>query len=149
MRASLSPIMRRLVFSTLQLEPARFIPRSRVFFPENRVEKALGFEIDPYYGDPAVCTFGKTADLTLKLADFTTRRALRSLQPRHLQSALRPSSPSSKRQQIPPTVPHLQSERREDSAGLQGSTAISSACPTHGWRRRRCGLAHSERVHGC
>lgn len=39
-------------------------------FPENRIEKALGFEIDPYYGDPAGLLW-KDTNLKLKLADFT------------------------------------------------------------------------------
>ena len=39
-------------------------------FPENRIEKALGFEIDPHYGDPSSLLW-KDTKLTLKLADFT------------------------------------------------------------------------------
>lgn len=39
-------------------------------FPENRIEKALGFEIDPHYGGPSALLW-KSTNLTLKLADFT------------------------------------------------------------------------------
>jgi adenine-specific DNA-methyltransferase len=39
-------------------------------FPENRIEKALGFEIDPHYGKPSMLLW-KDAYLTLKSADFT------------------------------------------------------------------------------
>jgi len=39
-------------------------------FTENRIEKALGFEIDPHYGEPAMLLW-KDTNLTLKLADFT------------------------------------------------------------------------------
>jgi hypothetical protein len=39
-------------------------------FPENRIEMALGFEIDPHYGDPSAQIW-KDTGLTLKLADFT------------------------------------------------------------------------------
>jgi hypothetical protein len=39
-------------------------------FPKDRIEMALGFEIDPHYGDPSALLW-KDSDLTLKLADFT------------------------------------------------------------------------------
>jgi adenine-specific DNA-methyltransferase len=39
-------------------------------FLENRIEKALGFEIDPHYGEPSKLLW-KDTNLTLKLADFT------------------------------------------------------------------------------
>jgi hypothetical protein len=39
-------------------------------FPKDRIERALGFEIDPHYGDPATL-FWKNSVLSLKLADFT------------------------------------------------------------------------------
>jgi adenine-specific DNA-methyltransferase len=40
------------------------------FFPQNRIEEALGFEIDPHYGEPSRLLW-KDTSLTLKLADFT------------------------------------------------------------------------------
>lgn len=39
-------------------------------FPKNRIERALGFEIDPHYGEPSAQLW-KDMGLTLKLADFT------------------------------------------------------------------------------
>ena len=39
-------------------------------FSENRIEQALGFDIDPHYGEPAKLLW-KDTNLTLKLADFT------------------------------------------------------------------------------
>ncbi|HEX9022950.1 MAG TPA: N-6 DNA methylase [Geobacteraceae bacterium] len=39
-------------------------------FPERRIEKALGFEIDPHYGEPAKLLWKET-NLSLRLADFT------------------------------------------------------------------------------
>lgn len=39
-------------------------------FPKERIAEALGFELDPYYGEPAA-RFWKDYGLTLKLADFT------------------------------------------------------------------------------
>jgi hypothetical protein len=39
-------------------------------FPDKRIEKALGFEIDPHYGEPSMLLW-KDSNLTLKLADFT------------------------------------------------------------------------------
>ncbi|OGR23408.1 MAG: restriction endonuclease subunit M [Desulfuromonadaceae bacterium GWB2_53_15] len=39
-------------------------------FPQQRIAKALGFEIDPHYGQPASLIW-QDFDLTLKLADFT------------------------------------------------------------------------------
>jgi hypothetical protein len=39
-------------------------------FPENRIEKAVGFEIDPHYGEPSALLW-KNTKLTLMLADFT------------------------------------------------------------------------------
>jgi hypothetical protein len=41
-------------------------------FPENQIEEALGFEVDPHYGLPATQLWAGT-NLTLKLADFTTQ----------------------------------------------------------------------------
>lgn len=39
-------------------------------FPVDRIEKAIGFEIDPHYGEPSALLW-KDTNLTLKLADFT------------------------------------------------------------------------------
>ncbi len=39
-------------------------------FPQNRIEEAVGFEIDPHYGEPSRILW-KDTSLTLKLADFT------------------------------------------------------------------------------
>lgn len=39
-------------------------------FPKERIAEALGFELDPHYGEPAA-RFWKDYGLTLKLADFT------------------------------------------------------------------------------
>ena len=46
-------------------------------FPENRLETALGFEIDPHYGDPSRLLW-KDTSLTLRLADFTHEEPPRS-----------------------------------------------------------------------
>lgn len=40
-------------------------------FPKNRVQQALGYEIDPHYGKPAAKLWKET-ELCLKLGDFTT-----------------------------------------------------------------------------
>jgi len=40
-------------------------------FPKNRVQQALGYEIDPHYGKPAAKLWKETG-LCLKLGDFTT-----------------------------------------------------------------------------
>jgi adenine-specific DNA-methyltransferase len=39
-------------------------------FPEDRIERAIGFEIDPHYGEPSKLLW-KDTNLTFKLADFT------------------------------------------------------------------------------
>lgn len=43
-------------------------------FDSNRIEQALGFEIDPHYGKPAAQLWAET-NLTLKLGDFTKQEA--------------------------------------------------------------------------
>ncbi|MBK5290084.1 MAG: Eco57I restriction-modification methylase domain-containing protein [Acidobacteriia bacterium] len=56
------------------LDPAvgtgSFYSAFRSVFPCEQISEALGFEIDPHYGAPAV-RFWKDSDLTMKLADFT------------------------------------------------------------------------------
>ncbi|MXX07019.1 MAG: SAM-dependent DNA methyltransferase [Gammaproteobacteria bacterium] len=47
-----------------------FYSALREAFPPNRIDSALGFEIDHHYGDPAVELWGGTA-LQIRLADFT------------------------------------------------------------------------------
>jgi adenine-specific DNA-methyltransferase len=42
-------------------------------FPKDQTETALGFEIDPHYGDPSAFLW-KDSGLKLKLADFTHER---------------------------------------------------------------------------
>lgn len=56
------------------LDPAigtgAFYSALRRVFPEQRITEALGFEIDPHYGEPASQLWAKTG-LVIKLADFT------------------------------------------------------------------------------
>ncbi len=47
-----------------------FYSALREAFPLNRIEAAVGFEIDRHYGDPAVELWGETG-LEIRLADFT------------------------------------------------------------------------------
>jgi adenine-specific DNA-methyltransferase len=56
------------------LDPAigtgAFYAALRTVFPEQSIAEALGFEIDPYYGNPA-SELWKNTDLTIRIADFT------------------------------------------------------------------------------
>jgi adenine-specific DNA-methyltransferase len=56
------------------LDPAvgtgAFYSALRKVFPEDRIAKSVGFEIDPHYAEPAAHLW-KDSGLTIKLADFT------------------------------------------------------------------------------
>lgn len=56
------------------LDPAigtgAFYSALRQVFPQQRIRESLGFEIDPYYGNPASQLWGK-ARLDIRLGDFT------------------------------------------------------------------------------
>lgn len=51
-----------------------FFSALRRTVPEDRIERAIGYEIDPHYGEPAA-ELWKNSGLELRLADFTTATA--------------------------------------------------------------------------
>jgi predicted RNA methylase len=60
------------------LDPAigtgAFYSALRQVFPEKRISEALGFEVDPHYGEPASQLWRETG-LEIKLGDFTQEQA--------------------------------------------------------------------------
>jgi predicted RNA methylase len=57
------------------LDPAvgtgSFFSAFQQVFPKEKIDEALGFEVDPHYGNPA-SHFWRNSDFTIRLADFTT-----------------------------------------------------------------------------
>ncbi len=64
------PLMNQCIFSTRPSVLVPSIPRSSTGFHDNRLEEALGFEIDSHYSQPASLIW-KNTGLNLKHADFT------------------------------------------------------------------------------
>jgi hypothetical protein len=85
-------------------------------FAGRKITTATGYEIDPHYGDEALKLWSNTP-LQLHIADFTQAEP-----PLLILAAMRNSGCNS----------WLSSVRGFGSAGFRGSTATSSAWPTHG-----------------
>jgi hypothetical protein len=68
--ASLLPSSEEVRFLDPAIGTGSFYSALLKFFPIERIEQALGFEIDPHYGKPA-STLWKEYGLALKHADFT------------------------------------------------------------------------------
>jgi adenine-specific DNA-methyltransferase len=68
--ARLMPDDQKINFLDPALGTGSFYSALLKVFPERRIESALGFEIDTFYGDPSASLW-KDTHLKLKLADFT------------------------------------------------------------------------------
>lgn len=68
--ASLLPPDERIRFLDPAIGTGSFYSALLKVFPKNRIVEALGFEVDPHYGRPAVQLW-KDTGLTLQLSDFT------------------------------------------------------------------------------
>ncbi|MGC1402343.1 MAG: SAM-dependent DNA methyltransferase [Thermodesulfobacteriota bacterium] len=67
---SLIPQKEKVSFLDPAIGTGAFYSALLKIFPKNRIEGALGFEIDSHYGDPSALLW-KNSGLTLKLGDFT------------------------------------------------------------------------------
>jgi len=68
--ASLLPEGEKVRFLDPAIGTGSFYSALRKVFPKKRIGEALGFEIDPLYGEPASALWANSG-LTIKLADFT------------------------------------------------------------------------------
>ena len=68
--ASLMPAAAKVRFLDPAIGTGSFYSALLKVFPKWRIAEALGFELDPHYGNPAAQLW-KDNSLTLKLADFT------------------------------------------------------------------------------
>lgn len=68
--ASLLPAGTQIRFLDPAIGTGSFYSALLDVFSEKRITEALGFELDPHYGNPSARLW-KNTDLTLKLADFT------------------------------------------------------------------------------
>jgi hypothetical protein len=68
--ASLLPSATKVRFLDPAIGTGSFYSALLKVFPKKRITEALGFELDPHYGNPAAQLW-KDTGLTLKLADFT------------------------------------------------------------------------------
>ncbi len=80
---SLIPRKEKVSFLDPAIGTGAFYSALMKVFPKNRIERALGFEIDPHYGDPSILLW-KNSGLTMKSADFTHEEPFEPLQSRHL-----------------------------------------------------------------
>lgn len=70
--ANLIPASQKIRFLDPAVGTGSFFSAFRKVFSENQIAGAVGFEIDPHYGNPSSHLWRGT-DFTIKLADFTTQ----------------------------------------------------------------------------
>ncbi len=72
--STLIPADANIAFLDPAIGTGAFYSALRQVFPEKRISEALGFEVDPHYGEPASQLWRETG-LEIKLGDFTQEQA--------------------------------------------------------------------------
>ena len=124
---SLIPQKEKVSFLDPAIGTGAFYSALLKIFPKNRIEGALGFEIDSHYGDPSALLW-KNSGLTLKLGDFTNeepsgRFNLVTCNPPYVVII------STIWQQIPPPVAHPESKWPEIEWTLRALLSFSRFVP--------------------